>query len=71
MFMEDRRMLVGKNYSRQVLKGQILILTLLLFVLGLLIVSLLDMGPIILGSERNGNGSVEYLCLGTGCRDIY
>lgn len=64
-------MLVGKNYSRQVLKGQILILALLLFVLGMLVVSLLDMGPIILGSERNGNGSVEYLCLGTGCRDIY
>ncbi|NCC22312.1 MAG: hypothetical protein EOM26_07600 [Alphaproteobacteria bacterium] len=28
-------------------------------------------GPIILGTELNTNGLVEYLCLGVGCEDIY
>lgn len=27
-------------------------------------------GPVILGTEQNGDGSVEYLCLGSGCEDL-
>lgn len=27
-------------------------------------------GPIVLGTERNTNGLVEYLCLGAGCEDL-
>lgn len=28
-------------------------------------------GPLVLGSEMNTNGLVEYLCLGTGCDNLY
>ncbi|MAQ71801.1 MAG: hypothetical protein CL565_06370 [Alphaproteobacteria bacterium] len=27
-------------------------------------------GPLVLGSELNTNGMVEYLCLGNGCADL-
>lgn len=27
-------------------------------------------GPMILGTEMNANGTVEYLCLGNGCEDF-
>ena len=37
--------------------------------IGGLAVALLSSGPIVLGSEMNTNGKVEYLCLGTGCED--
>lgn len=30
----------------------------------------LGSGPIILGTEMNSNGLVEYLCLGNGCEDF-
>jgi hypothetical protein len=32
-----------------------------------LVIAMVSAGPIVLGSEMNGNGSMEYLCLGTGC----
>jgi|GEM_PF-1287532 len=28
------------------------------------------LGPLILGTELNADGSVEYMCLGNGCRDL-
>ena len=28
-------------------------------------------GPLILGSEMNTNGQVEYLCLGADCDNLY
>lgn len=34
---------------------------------GSLIMAGLHSGPVILGSEMNDNGMVEYLCLGNGC----
>ena len=43
---------------------------LLIFVLGCMVTVVSKSGPIVLGTERNGNGSVEYLCLGTGCEDL-
>jgi len=33
-------------------------------------VAIVSTGPIVLGSEMNTNGMVEYLCLGRGC-DAY
>lgn len=64
-------MYIERNRNRDILKGQALIFLLLAFILGLLFFSLKGTGPIVLGSERNGNGSVEYLCLGMGCDDVY
>mgnify|MGYP006429319967 CR=1 FL=1 len=47
-----------------------------LFALSLLIICFICMtvivresGPFVLGTELNGNGTIEYLCLGTGCED--
>ncbi|MCS5596925.1 MAG: hypothetical protein VX740_05565 [Pseudomonadota bacterium] len=27
-------------------------------------------GPIVLGTEMNGNGQVEYMCIGRSCEDL-
>lgn len=35
--------------------------------IGGLTVSVASAGPFVLGTELNANGTVEYLCLGTGC----
>lgn len=32
--------------------------------------SIIMSGPIIMGSELNPNGTVEYLCLGSGCENL-
>jgi hypothetical protein len=39
----------------------------LVFLLGL---SFVSTGPIVLGTEMNTNGLVEYLCLGLGCETL-
>lgn len=36
----------------------------------LLLMAFMNSGPIILGTEMNTNGAVEYLCLGSGCDDL-
>lgn len=43
---------------------------LLLGFLTCLFVACYSVGPVILGTEMNANGSVEYLCLGNACNDI-
>lgn len=40
------------------------------FVVGLLGLSLAAAGPVVLGTELNTNGLVEYLCLGRGCDSL-
>mgnify|MGYP006271459127 CR=1 FL=1 len=30
----------------------------------------LSSGPVVLGTEREADGSIEYLCLGRSCADI-
>lgn len=40
----------------------------ILFV-GCIAASVAGAGPLILGTELNSNGTVEYLCLGNGCED--
>lgn len=45
-------------------------LWLILFFVGSLIVAALNTGPMILGTEMNDNGLVEYLCLGNGCENF-
>lgn len=43
---------------------------LILLLLSAIVLAFTSAGPIILGTELNGNGSVEYLCLGTGCESM-
>jgi hypothetical protein len=31
--------------------------------------AVLSAGPVVLGTEMNANGTVEYLCLGRACED--
>jgi len=40
---------------------------LIVFFMSSLAVAFFSSGPIVLGTELNGNGSVEYLCLGDSC----
>lgn len=35
-----------------------------------MITALTAVGPIVLGSELNTNGLVEYLCIGRGCENL-
>lgn len=37
---------------------------------GLIILSLSSIDSVILGSELNGDGTVEYLCLGSSCEGL-
>ena len=46
-----------------ILFGSILLLAVCMFIS-------LSSGPIILGTEKNTNGLVQYLCLGSGCEDL-
>lgn len=43
---------------------------LLTIALGAIVLLYIGSGPIILGTEMNANGLVEYLCLGNGCEDF-
>lgn len=43
---------------------------LLCLMTGLIAVSLSANGPIILGTELNTDGMVEYMCLGNGCETL-
>lgn len=45
-------------------------LFILLMVIACLSFALMNAGPIILGTELNTNGRVEYLCLGAGCENL-
>lgn len=38
--------------------------------IGFLSMALYSAGPIIVGTEMNTNGMVEYLCLGNGCNQL-
>lgn len=38
--------------------------------LGSIFIASLNTGPVILGTEMNANGLVEYLCLGNGCENF-
>lgn len=59
-----------KHYVREETKACIFTLCLVIFSLSCIATAFMESGPIILGTERNGNGTVEYLCLGTGCENL-
>jgi hypothetical protein len=43
---------------------------LVILVVACLAVSVASAKPLILGTELNSNGTVEYLCLGNGCEHL-
>lgn len=45
--------------------------TLVLIMMVSVVTIFMSSGPIVLGSEMNTNGMVEYLCLGTSCTDLF
>lgn len=56
------------NRSRQIAQGALLAGFLTAVIVGLFIIGIVYApSPIILGTERNADGSLEYLCLGTSC----
>jgi hypothetical protein len=59
-----------RNTSREEVKAALFAVGLMCFLL-VLVVMLFSAGPIILGTEMNTNGQVEYLCLGSGCESLY
>lgn len=42
---------------------------LVILLVGCIAVSVASAKPLILGTELNSNGTVEYLCLGNGCEN--
>ena len=59
-----------KVYRRELIQAFIFSLFLLLSFLLMCLLAFSAYGPIILGTEMNTNGLVEYLCLGAGCDDL-
>lgn len=60
----------GTTENKALIGGSIIFVTLIGF-LFLSVILFLSSGPIILGTEMNTNGLVEYLCLGSGCDDLH
>jgi FtsH-binding integral membrane protein len=53
--------------SRQDIKALLFFVGIVAFMLGSIFLAYASSGPIVLGTELNTNGMVEYLCLGNGC----
>jgi hypothetical protein len=56
--------------DKETLKATSFGLSLLLFTFCLVILCLSSVDRIVLGTELNGDGSVEYLCLGSSCESL-
>ncbi len=59
-----------KGLNREIVKATLFLASLLILLFGSLIVAAINSGPIILGTERNTDGLVEYMCLGNGCENL-
>lgn len=53
--------------QRQVILGALSAILMLFLFVSTLLFAFLQSGPIVLGTEMNDNGMVEYLCIGSGC----
>jgi hypothetical protein len=63
-------MLIYKNRTarhKENIKAYIFGIGLLLMLGFSILTGVSSAGPIVLGSEINGNGMMEYMCLGNGC----
>lgn len=58
------------SYKREQLSAALFGLVSLVFLCAMLVVIFSSSGPLVVGTEINPNGSVEYLCLGRGCEDL-
>ncbi len=56
--------------SRTELKAAVFALFLCLCLITVISLSIVNMGPLIIGTEMNANGTVEYLCLGNHCENL-
>ena len=56
--------------QRQRIYAAVFCMFLGLIMLSSLVIAFSSSGPIILGTEMNTNGMVEYMCLGNGCENV-
>jgi hypothetical protein len=56
--------------NKQTLKAASFGFSLLLITLSALIISFSSIDRVVLGTELNGDGTVEYLCLGSACDNL-
>lgn len=56
--------------SRELLKASVFFMGMLMVFCFSIFVMFNASGPIVLGTEMNANGLVEYLCLGQGCEHL-
>jgi len=67
----DPYSLYGYRYARREKIYAALFAVFLSGVLAMLLTfAALYSGPIVLGTEMNTNGLIEYMCLGNGCEDV-
>lgn len=59
------------KYDNEFLKALLFGLGLFLLLVTSLTLSFFNAGPLILGTEMNTNGQVEYLCVGNGCDHLH
>lgn len=57
-------------YTSQYGQAVCFFLFLLAFTLFCIVMAFASSGPIVVGTELNTNGVVEYLCLGKGCETL-
>lgn len=65
---------MGELYKRQrqcYVHAVFFALFLTTFIILTITMAAFSTGPIVLGTEMNANGLVEYLCLGNGCENLY
>ncbi|MFA5951991.1 MAG: hypothetical protein WC807_17090 [Hyphomicrobium sp.] len=53
--------------KRELFRAELFFAALLLIFVICLVLIWINSGPVVLGTELNTNGLVEYLCLGRGC----
>ena len=51
-------------------KAYIFAMCAILFLVVMIIMIVLSAGPLVLGTELNANGTMEYLCLFRGCENL-
>lgn len=59
-----------KTYNTEILKASLFFTGLIATLLVCITMAFASAPPIILGTEMNTNGVVEYLCLGNGCENL-
>lgn len=61
---------VVSTARRESICAMVFSIGLIIFMASCLFLAFSSSGPLILGTEMNANGMVEYLCLGNGCENM-